>query len=405
MQPNSAVAAGLPRTSTRVNAMNVSAIKHIELLAEELSGVISLGQGTPSFATPDHIREFAQQKIAEGAADKYSLGPGIKPLRNAIAGKLHSKNGIRADPATEILVTVGANEALSLSILAVVEPGDEVLITVPGYSPHFEQVRMAGGVPVFVPLMEDDNWELDTAVLERAITSRTKAVIVNTPVNPTGSVLGESVLKEIAEIALRHNLFIITDETYEDFTYDGARHFSIASIPEVKDLTISNFSFSKSYALTGWRCGYVHASAPMIGHFLKLHDALCVCTPMSAQYAALAALTGPQDIIAGFGQELDRRRRLMLKRMAEIPRFTCNVPQGAYYILLRIENIDDAYTYCLELLRSARVVIVPGTGFGPTTPIHARLSYCMTEDLINEAFDRISCFEAQVAPAAIRSGK
>jgi aminotransferase len=135
----------------------------------------------------------------------------------------------------------------------------------------------------------------------------------------------------------------------------------------------------------------------MIHHFLKLHDALCVCTPLSAQYAALAALTGPQDTIAEFRTQLDQRRKLMLKRIGGIPRFKCNFPEGAYYILVRIENIDDAYPYCLELLRSARVVIVPGNGFGPTTPVHARLSYCMSEDVINEAFDRITSFEARVA--------
>src|SRR5437879_2590511 len=309
MRSNSVVATspGLVRTSGRIHAMKVSPIQEIEVLAERISGVVSLGQGIPSFATPDHIREFIKEKISEGAADKYSLGPGIRPLREAIAEKLHNKNGIQADPATEILVTVGANEALSLSILAVVDPGDEVLVTIPGYPPHFEQIRMAGGFPVFVPLGEDHNWELDTAALERAITSRTKAIVVGTPLNPTGSVLGESILRSIADIALRHNLFVITDETYEDFVYDGKRHFSMASIPEIKDLTISNFSFSKSYALTGWRCGYVHANASMTSHFLKLHDALCICTSLSAQYAGLAALTGPQAVVAGFRDVLERR--------------------------------------------------------------------------------------------------
>src|SRR5205807_4955023 len=160
MRSNSAVATtpGPVRTSTRVNAMKVSPIQEIELLAEGIPGVVSLGQGVPSFATPDHIREFVRKKISEGAVDKYSLGPGIRPLREAIAEKLHNKNGFHADPTTEILVTVGANEALSVSILAVVDPGDEVLVTIPGYAPHFEQIKMAGGSPVFIPLSEDNNW-------------------------------------------------------------------------------------------------------------------------------------------------------------------------------------------------------------------------------------------------------
>jgi aminotransferase len=393
-----ATSRSLVRTSARVNSMKVSPIQEIELLAETIPGVLSLGQGIPSFATPVHIREFVMEKISKGATDKYSLGPGISLLRDAIAEKLLNKNGIHADPSKEILVTAGANEALSLSVLAVVDPGDEVLVTVPGYPPHFEQIRMAGGTPVFVPLSEDNNWELDTAALEQAITSRTKAIVICTPLNPTGSVLGEETLRVIAEIALRQGLFVITDETYEDFVYDDKRHFSMACIPELKDLTISNFSFSKSYALTGWRCGYVHASAPMISHLLKLHDALCICASLSAQYAGLAALTGSQAIVAEFRTELERRRNLILNRIRGIARFKCNIPEGAYYILVRIEDIDDAHAYCLELLRSARVVIVPGAGFGPTTTAHARLSYCMSEEVINEAFDRIASFEAGIVP-------
>jgi aminotransferase len=382
--------------------MKLSPIKEMETLAENIPGVVSLGQGTPSFATPHHIREFIRERISVGAVDKYSLGPGIRPLRDAIAEKLYNKNGIAADPTSEILVTAGANEALSVSILALVDPGDEVLVTAPGYSPHVDQIRMAGGVPVFVPLLESNNWELDIATFESAITNRTKAVIVSTPINPTGSVLDENILRSIAEVALRHNIFIVTDETYEDFIYEGKQHFSIASIPEVKDMTISNFSFSKSYALTGWRCGYVHAGAAMIKHFLKLHDVLCICTPLTAQYAGLAALTGPPDTVAEFRIELDRRRRLMLKRISGISRFKCNIPEGAYYIFIRIEDIHDAYAYCLELLRTAGVVIVPGNGFGPTTPVHARLSYCMSEDVINKAFDRIAVFEADVVPRVVQ---
>jgi aminotransferase len=373
--------------------MKISPIKEMELLAAELGGAVSLGQGTPSFETPSHIREFVKERISEGVTDKYSLGPGIQPLRDAIARKLEHKNRVFADPRSDILVTAGANEGLSIVMLAIVDEGDEVLVTSPSYSPHVEQIRMAGGTAVYVPLRVQKRWELDIQELIRAVTPRTKAIVLTTPVNPTGSLISEISLRQIADVALRHNLFLVTDETYEDFIYTGDGHFSLASLPELANQVISVFSLSKSYALTGWRCGYVVARESMINQLLKLHDAICICTSLTAQYAALAALTGPQECILSFRDQLLWRQKKVLERMAKLDRYHCVSPEGAYYILARVDGVKDSLDYCLNLLKRERVVLVPGVAFGPTAEGHVRISYCMSDATIDEAFNRIDRFE------------
>jgi len=380
-------------TSDRVNRIKISPIKEMGLLAESMPDVVSLGQGTPSFRTPAHIGEFVAQKIAEGATDKYIMGPGVPALRQAIADKLRRVNRVDANPDTELIVTVGANQALFMAFLALVNEGDEVLMTSPNYSPHLEQAGVAGGNVKFVPLVEEENWRLDTDAFAKALSKRTKLVVLNTPLNPTGSVLPERDLRALADVILQTDAFVLTDETYEDFVFGADKHFSLASIPEMRARTLSVFSFSKSYAMTGWRCGYVHAEEGLINQLLKLHDALCICAPLTAQYAGLAALTGPQDCVAHFRGEIVKRARLVERRLAELPRFSSQPLAGAYYAFPKVAGLKDSVGYCLDLLRSERVVTVPGSAFGPTGEGHIRLSYCMDEPVINQAFDRIRAFE------------
>lgn len=382
------------RTSARLNQIKISPIKEMELLAAELTDTVSLGQGTPSFHTPAHIRDFVIEKVSEGLVDKYSLGPGLLALRHAIALKLQTKNKMTVDPHTNILITVGANEALAISMLALLDYGDEVIVTSPCYSPHLEQIRMAGGTPVFVRLTFDNQWLCEPAEFERAVTPKTKAIVINTPMNPTGTVLSESLLKEVGNIAERHDLFIITDETYEDFIYVDKPHISIASLPGLENRVISVFSCSKSYALTGWRCGYVVATEGIINQLLKLHDAICICAPLPAQYAAIAALSGPQDCIVQFKSELLQRQELVLSRIRELARYRSHRPEGAYYILAKVDGISDSLGYCLNLLHEQKVVLVPGSAFGPTGEGHVRISYCLAESTIQKALDRLVKFES-----------
>ncbi len=380
-------------TSDRVNRVKISPIKEMGLLAESMPGVVSLGQGTPSFRTPAHIGAFVAQKIVEGAVDKYMMGPGVPALRQAIADKLHRANRIDANPDTELIVTVGANQALFMAFLALVNEGDEVLMTSPNYSPHLEQAGVAGGKVKFVPLVEEEGWRLDVEAFAQAVSQRTKLIVLNTPLNPTGSVLPEKELRALADVILQTDAFVLTDETYEDFVFGADKHFSLASIPEMRARTLSVFSFSKSYAMTGWRCGYVHAEEGLINQLLKLHDGMCICAPLTAQYAALAALTGPQDCVSHFRGEIVKRARLVERRLQELPRFSSQPLAGAYYAFPKVAGLKDSVGYCLDLLRSERVVTVPGSAFGPTGEGHIRLSYCMDKAVIDQAFDRIAAFE------------
>ena len=293
-----------------------------------------------------------------------------------------------------MLVTTGACEALAAVMLCILDPGDEVLITSPCYSPHLEQIRMAGGEAVFVPLDETAGWKLDVELVTRLITHKSKALIINTPLNPTGSLIDKDVLLELAEIAIRNRLFIVTDETYEDFIYDGSRHFSVRSMPELRECGISVFSFSKSYALTGWRCGYAVASAGIINQLLKVHDATCICAPLPGQYAALAALGGPQNCIQEFRSELLARRELVLRKLQAMRRISCVNPRAAYYILAKVDGLSDSLEYCISLLREAGVVVTPGGAFGPAGEGHFRISYCMSESVITEGLNRIIAFES-----------
>ncbi len=383
--------------SSRAKQITVSAIKEMPLLASRIGGCVSLGQGIPSFPTPEHIREAVREHLAaDSGIGKYSLQPGMIELREAIAESMFDRWSVSVDPLKEICVTVGAMEGLMAGLLTVVDRGDEVIMPSPNYASHIEQVLLAEGVPVFVPLLED-GWKLDIEAVRKAVTPRTKAMIVCTPHNPTGAIFGEDDLRKLAEIALENDFFLISDETYEFLTYDGPGHFSLTALPELKHNLIAAFSFSKKYAMTGWRVGYVYSSEGVLDHIMKVHDACAICAPTISQYAALAALKGPQECVEEIRTTLRNRRDLTcsrLKRLENYFRFV--TPQGAYYLMARslIPGMDSM-TLALRLLREAKVVTVPGAAFGPTGEGHIRLSFGGDEAEINEAFDRMEKWFAE----------
>ncbi len=380
-------------SSKRVNKMIVSPIKEMELIAAKYSDKLSLGQGTPSFPTPQHIKDFAAKKIAEDKVGKYVLGTGIPELRNEIAKKLENFNHIKANPEKEVLVTVGANEGLASIMLSFFNPGDEILVPSPNYSPHLEQLALAEAKINFVPLLEEENYRLDVDKFRKSIGKKTKGMLLCTPLNPTGTIFLEKDLRELANIALENDLLVITDETYEYFLFDGLKHFSIASIPEMKENVISCFSFSKTYAMTGWRLGYVVAGEQYINQLLKVHDAFAICAPVVSQYAALAGLQGPQDCIQEFKKEFEKRRNIIMKRINENKLFSAQKPNGAYYVFPKIlDGKINSFDFCLKLLNETHVVTVPGKAFGPTGEGHVRMAFCMAEETINSAFDRIDKF-------------
>jgi aminotransferase len=272
-----------------------------------------------------------------------------------------------------------------------VDRGDEVILPSPNYASHIEQVLLAEGVPVFVPLHEAD-WQLDGEGIRAAITPRTKAIILCNPHNPTGANFAEADLRMVADLAVANDLFIICDETYDFLVYDGHSPFSLTTLPELAERVIATFSFSKKYAMTGWRVGYVYAAESILDQIMKIHDAVAICAPSLSQYAALAALQGPQDCVAEISAALQQRRDLVCDRLDRLADFFDYVkPQGAYYLMARYKMPQvDSMTFALRLLHEARVITIPGAAFGPTGENHIRISFGGAESEINDAFDRIT---------------
>jgi len=381
----------MPPISRRVQAIKISDTKLMPMIAAKVGGCVSLGQGVPSFATPEHVVDAVCRALRDDpGAGKYTLQPGLPALREAVADLLAREKGVAADPDTEIVITVGAMEALLAAILTLVDRGDEVLIPEPYYASHVEQILLAEGVPVPVPLRAD-TWGLDLAAMERAITPRTRAVLVCTPSNPTGAVYPDEDLRALAALCAKHDLTVITDETYDSLTYDGPMPMSPASLPELAGRVILVNSFSKRFALTGWRVGYAYAAKPLMDQMLKVHDCTSICAPAPSQIAALAALTGPQDVFEAMRRALAARRELACARLDELKgAFSYVRPSGAFYIMARYAfSAEPSRELAQRMIREARVITIPGGAFGPQGEGHVRLSYGGDEAEINEAFDRI----------------
>jgi aminotransferase len=379
------------RISKRVSQISKSAIHEMTRLSKEVDDVAFLSWAKPTAGAPGHIREGAIAAIRKGLVDGYSENAGLVSLREAIVKKLKTDNKVEAE-ISQILVSVGAIEGLSAAIMAVIDPGDEVLLFSPTYSTHIRQVVIASGKPVLIPTVEERGFALDFQAIREAITSRTKAMICCSPNNPTGTVFSEEELRKLASVALQHNLMIITDEAYEYFVFDGNRHFSIASIPEMKEHVISCYTFTKTYAMTGWRIGYLHADRSLIPQITKAHIPFAICTPVVSQYAALAALEGPQDCVSEFREHYRSARDLMCERLDDLSSiFAYQKPGGSYLMFPKIllEEGRDSMAFCKNLLKDGKVSTTPGVAFGPNGEGHLRLSFCVTLDEINKAFDRI----------------
>jgi aminotransferase len=383
----------------RVAQITVSAIKQMPLLASKVGGCVSLGQGIPSFNTPDFIREAVIDDLRNNnLIGKYSMQPGVPELKQEIAKDLKRTRGMdKVDPETEIFISCGGMEALAAGISTIIDRGDEVILPSPTYASHIEQVLFAEGEPRFVPLLESGGWKLDIEGIRKAITKKTKAIILCSPINPTGTVFSESELRAVAEIVLEHNLFIISDEAYDFLVYDKLTHFSLMSIPELKDRIIGACSFSKRYCMTGWRVGFMYASARIIQQVLKVHDAFAICAPTISQYAALAALraTNGKD---GLGDQsvkklvdaLAQRRDLVCQRLDRLSGiFSYVKPNGGYYVFPKVTGVESSIEFAVRLLEEAKVITIPGSAFGPTGEGHIRLSFGAADEELNEAFDRI----------------
>jgi aminotransferase len=383
--------------AARLQRFELSPIKEVELRASRIPGVVSLAQGIPSFDTPEPIKRFVAEKIADGSCARYSVTPGLPQLREAIADALQ-RDGMSYDPDAEIIVTVGSIEAIAATLLAEIDPGDPVLVVSPTYASYLPAIHIAGGEPRFVPLNEDANFDLDPDAIAAAA-RQAKALLLCNPNNPTGTVFSRQQTLRVLEIARHYDLLVITDEVYKDFVYGGEGIFSAAMEPAGRERVVRVCSFSKAYGMTGWRVGFLHGTADRVAQILKVHDALVTCAPVVSQYAALAALETGDTVVAEFRAEFRRRRDRVIARLDDLPHvFDYQKPNASYFAFPRVKDTirhaRDSRRLAAELLAKAKVAVVPGVAFGPTGESHLRLCYARAEADIELAFDRMADFFA-----------
>lgn len=381
------------KISSRAKNIKVSDIKVMPLLARAVPNAISLGQGIPSVQTPRYIREKVIELLkTDDAIGKYSLQPGLPRLKEAVAKRLSKVSGQPVDAEKEIAITAGAMEALLIAMLAVVEPDDEVILFDPSYASHIEQVKLADGKPIFVPLLKDNSWALDSKALEAAVTKKTKVIVICNPCNPTGKVFSKNEVEKIVAIAIKYGLLVIADETYEFLLYDKTPFTSLIDFPELKNQLIVCRSFSKEYAMTGWRVGFAYAPEAIIREMLKIHDSAVICAPTISQYAAYIAMTEkPLADDVDLVKALTDRRDIMCARLDKLTDlFEYTKPYGAYYILARYKKTKlKSKAFAIKMLNEAGVIVIPGADFGPQGKGYIRFSFGATPEQINEAFDRI----------------
>ena len=357
--------------------------------------IISLNIGEPDFGTPDYIKAAGIKAISENFT-RYTPANGIPELRQAIAKKLREDNGIAYAP-DEITVSVGAKQAIASALMVIAGPGDEVLLPIPCWVSYAEMIRMAGAVPVFVPVREE-NFELDVDAIERAVTSKTKAIIICTPNNPTGAVYSEESLRRLAELAVKHDFFIVADEIYEKLVYDGVRHFSVASVSEdVRDRTITVNGVSKAYAMTGWRIGYAAARADVIKGITAVQSQTTTSASAISQKASVAALQGPQHDLQNMVAEFKRRKDYVVACLNAVPGVTCPDGKGAFYVYPDVRpclgksfggrKIETAVDLCEYLLDEALIAALPGEAF--QVPGKIRISYSNSMENLERALDRL----------------
>lgn len=380
--------------NARVAAVPPSGIRRFFDLAATMKDTISLGVGEPDFITPYHIRNAAINSIVDGET-QYTPNRGLLALREEISGYLQKRYQITYDPQKEILVTVGASESIDVALRALISDGDEVLVPEPSYVSYSPSVIFAGGTPVGVETRENTDFRLSAQRVREAITPRTKALILPYPNNPTGAVMGREELEELAQVVRERELLVISDEIYSELTY-GGEHVSFASLPGMWPYTLTINGFSKSFAMTGWRVGYICGPGELISVMNKIHQYGILCAPRQGQAAALEALrsgreNGYEDV-RQMRESYNRRRRLMVDGLRKMG-LHCFEPRGAFYVFPSIQSTGlSSETFCERLLQENRVACVPGTAFGPCGEGYIRCSYATAVDKLNVALERMADF-------------
>lgn len=371
-----------------VQAIPPSGIRKFFDLVANSRGVISLGVGEPDFVTPWHIREAAIYSIEQGRTT-YTSNYGLLELRQEIAAYLERERGVRYDPHTEILVTVGVAEGIDLSMRALCAPGDEVIVPQPCFVSYGPCVSLAGGTPVYVQTREEDEFKLTTSLLAPAINQRTKAMLIGYPNNPTGAVMTRDELAAVAALAEERDLLVVSDEIYAELTYDG-EHTAFSALPGMRDRTVLLGGFSKAFAMTGWRLGYAAGPAPFIEAMTRVHQHVIMCAPITAQMAALEALRHGAPEVQRMRDEYDRRRRLMLEGFGKMG-LPCFEPRGAFYIFPNVSPTGlSGEEFALRLLQEKNVAVVPGSAFGSSGAGHVRCAYAASLEKLTAALERMA---------------
>ncbi|HEU4680014.1 MAG TPA: aminotransferase class I/II-fold pyridoxal phosphate-dependent enzyme [Terrimicrobiaceae bacterium] len=368
-----------------------SGIRDFFEIVQSMSDVISLGIGEPDFATPWHIREAAIYSLEKGHTG-YSSNLGLPRLRRAIAKYVADHFGVQYEPLSEVLVSVGVSEAIDLALRAILNPGDEVLFHEPCYVSYGPSVVLSRGVARPIPTRAADHFVLRAEALERAVTPRSKVLMLNFPNNPTGATMPAEELERIAAVCIRHDLTVLSDEIYSELTYDGAPRPSMAALPGMRERTVLLHGVSKAYAMTGWRIGFACAPQPVIEAMMKIHQYAILCAPIMGQEAAVEALERGEQSMLAMRREYELRRNYIVRAFNDLG-LECFKPRGAFYVFPRISSTGlTSREFSLQLLHEKKVAVVPGTAFGPSGEGHVRCSYATALSQIKVALERIGEF-------------
>ena len=374
----------------KVKNIKPSGIRKLFDIANEIPDVISLGVGEPDFDTPWHIREEGMYSLQQGKTF-YTSNSGLAELRDEICSYIKRRYGLTYDSKSEVIVTVGGSEAIDIALRAIINPGDEVICPEPCFVSYQPCIALADGVPVTVELSADTEFRLTKEQLEAAITPKTKALMISYPNNPTGAIMERKDLEPLVDLIIEHDLVVITDEIYSELSYNGS-HVSIASMPGMQERTILINGFSKAYAMTGWRLGYVLAPAGITEYMLKIHQFAIMSSPTTSQYAAVAALREGDKDIKTMRDSYNQRRRYLMDAFKKIG-LPCFEPYGAFYVFPDISEFGmSSEDFCTALLMEENVAVVPGSAFGLCGDKHVRISYAYSLDELREAIKRIGRF-------------
>ena len=373
--------------SQKVLQLKPSGIRKFFDVANEVPGVISLGVGEPDFDTPYHIREAAVQAMQSGTTF-YTANHGLLELRREICNYTYRKTGLKYDPESQVMITVGGSEAIDIALRTIINPGDEILYIEPSFVSYLPCIIMADGVPVPIELKQENRFRLTREQLEQAVTPKSKALFISYPNNPTGAIMEREDLEALADVIERHNLLVISDEIYSELTY-GQEHVSLASLPGMKERTIMINGFSKNFAMTGWRLGYALGNQEVIEQMIKVHQYVIMCAPTVSQYGAMEAMVNGEADAVSMRESYNQRRRYLHHELERLG-LPCFQPEGAFYMFPDIREFGmSSEDFAMDLMNEEKVAVVPGSAFGESGEGYVRISYAYSIAELKEALARI----------------